>query len=61
LQDEVEIEGQLEFADHDQRRVAALQRQQIAAADLTLDDEAEPFKKGLDRPIKRRFQACSPV
>jgi hypothetical protein len=61
LQDELEIEAELEFADHDQRRIVALKRQQIAAADLALDDEAEPLKEGLDRPIKRRLQACSPV
>ena len=61
LQDELEIEGQLELADHDQRRVVALQPQQIAASDLTFDEEAEPFEEGLDRPIKRRLQNCSPL
>jgi hypothetical protein len=61
LQDELEIEGQLEFADHDDRWVVALQRQQIAASDLAFDDEAEPFEEGLDRSIKRRLQNRSPV
>jgi hypothetical protein len=60
LQDELEIEGQLEFADYDDRRVA-LQRQQIAASDFVFDDEAEPLEEGLDRPIERRLQNRSPV
>src|SRR5580693_1529828 len=54
LQDELEIEGQLEFADHDDREIVALQRYQIAASNLALDDEAEPFEEDLDRPIKGR-------
>ena len=52
LQHELEIESQLELTDHDDRRVVALQRYQITAADLALDDEAEPFEEGFDRPIK---------
>ena len=52
LQDEFEIEGQLEFADHDDRRVVVLQRQQIAASNFAFDDEAEPFEEGLDRLIE---------
>ena len=49
---ELEIESQFEFADHDDRRVVALQRQQIAASDFAFDDEPEPFEEGLDRPIE---------
>jgi len=60
VQDELEIEGQLEFADHDDRRVVALQRQQIAASDFAFDDEAEPFEEGIDRLIERRLQNRSP-
>ena len=56
MQDELEIEGQLEFADHDDRRVVALQRQQIAASDFAFDDEAEPLEEGLDRPMERRLR-----
>ena len=56
MQDEFEIEGQLEFADHDDRRVVALQRQQIAASDFAFDDEAESFEEGLDRLIEQCFQ-----
>jgi hypothetical protein len=40
LQDELEIEGQLEFADHDDRQIIALQRDQIAASNLAFDDKA---------------------
>src|SRR5271165_993754 len=43
LQDELEIEGQLEFADHDDGEIVALQRYQIAASNLAFDDKAEPF------------------
>jgi hypothetical protein len=50
LQDELEIEGQLEFADHDDRQIIALQRDQIAASNLALDDKTEPFEEDLDRP-----------
>jgi hypothetical protein len=52
LQDELEIEDQLEFADHDDRRVVALQRHQIAASDFAFDEEAEPFEESLDRLIE---------
>jgi len=37
LQDELEIEGQLEFADHDNREIVSLQRDQIAVSNLALD------------------------
>ncbi len=60
LQDELEIECQFEFADHDDRRIVALQRQQIAAFDFAFDDEAEPFEEGLHRPIERRLQIVLP-
>jgi virulence-associated protein VagC len=40
LQNELEVEGQLELANHDDRRIIAPQRQQIAASDLTFDNEA---------------------
>jgi hypothetical protein len=59
LQDELEIEAQLEFTDHDDRRVST--SAQIAASDFAFDDEAEPFEEGLDRPIERRLQNRSPV
>jgi len=60
LQNELEIEGQLELADHDHGRIIAPQREQIAASDLTFDNEAEPFEEGLDRSIEQRLQNRSP-
>jgi virulence-associated protein VagC len=57
---QLEVEGQLKLADHDDRRIIAPQRQQIAASDLTFDNKAEPFEEGLDRPIEQRLQNCSP-
>jgi hypothetical protein len=56
LQNELEVEGQLEFADHDDGRIIAPQRERIAASDLTFDNEAEPFEEGLDRSIEQRLQ-----
>jgi len=35
------------------------QRQQIAASDFTLDNEAEPFDEGLDRPIEPIFPSVA--
>jgi hypothetical protein len=59
LQNELEVEGQLELADHDDGRIIAPQREQIAA-DLTFDNEAEPFEEGLDGSIEQRLQNRSP-
>ena len=61
LQDEIEIEGQLEFADHDDRQIITLQRDQIAASNLTLDDKTEPFEEDLDRARKGHLQNRSHV
>ena len=52
LQNELEVESQLELADHDERWIIAPQRQEIAVSDLTFDNEAEPFQEGLDRSIE---------
>jgi hypothetical protein len=60
LQNELEVEGQFELANHDDRRIIAPQRQQITAPDFTFDNEAEPFEEGLDRPIEQRLQNRSP-
>jgi hypothetical protein len=60
LQDEFKIEGQLEFADRHDMSIVVPQRQQIAASDFTLDNEAEPFEEGLDRPIEQCLQYRSP-
>ena len=56
LQDELEIEAHLELADDDDRRVALFHRDEVAATDLALDDEAEGFEEGFDGRIERRFQ-----
>jgi hypothetical protein len=61
LQDELEIEGQLEFSDHDDRKIVSLQGDKIAVPNLALDDKAEPFEEDLDRPIKGRLQNRSHV
>ena len=42
-------------------RSSSLQRDQIAASNLALDDKAEPFEEDLDRPIKGRLQNRSHV
>jgi hypothetical protein len=49
LQNEFEVGGQLELADHGDGRIIAHQRKQIAASDFTFDNEAEPFEESLDR------------
>ena len=56
LQDQFQVEGKLQFADHHDRRIVAAQRHQIAAADLALDREAELFEEAFDGKIKRGFQ-----
>jgi hypothetical protein len=55
LQDQFEIERELEFADHHDRRIVAAQRHEVAAADLALDREAELFEEAFDGQIKRGF------
>ena len=61
LQDQFEIEGELQFADHHDRRIVAAQRHQIAAADFALDREAELFEEAFDGQIKRGFQDGSGI
>jgi hypothetical protein len=60
LQNELEVEGLLKLANYDDGRIITLQSQQIAASDLAFDNEAEPFEKGLNRPIEQRLQNGSP-
>ena len=59
LQNELEVEGQFELANHDGGRIVAPQRQQIATPDFTFDNETEPFEEGLDRPIEQRSESFS--
>ena len=61
LQDQFEIERQLQFADHHDRRIVAGERHQVAAADLALDGKAELFEEVFDGQIKRGFQAKAPM
>ena len=56
LQDQFQVEGKLQFADHHDRRIVAAQRHQIAAPDLALHGEAELFQEAFDGKIKRGFQ-----
>ena len=44
LQHKIKTEGQLQFADHDDRRLFSPQGDQIAAADFALDREPECFR-----------------
>ena len=59
LQDQFQVEGKLQFADHHDRRIVAAERHQVAAADLALDREAELFEEAFDGQIKRGFQGLS--
>ena len=52
LQNKIKGEGQFQLADDDGDRFAFSKGHQIAAADLALDVEAEPFEKALDRKIE---------
>ena len=53
LQHEFKTEGQLELADHHDRRLLSAQGDEIAPADLTLDREAACFEIALHRCVKR--------
>ena len=61
LQDQFQVEGKLQFADHHDRRIVAAQRHQIAAPDFALDGEAELFQEAFDGKIKRGFQNFAPA
>src|SRR6185437_12777997 len=60
LQHEFEIERQFQLTDHHDRRIAAAERNEVAAADLALDGEAELFEEAFDGKIKRGFQNDAP-
>ena len=57
LEDQFEVEGQLQFADHHDGRLALAQAQHVAAADLALDGVAGAFEKGFDGKVERGFHA----
>lgn len=60
LQDKLEIEAELELGDDDQRRRRALERDDVAAADLAFRIEAEFLEEAFDGRIERGFQARAP-
>src|SRR6266446_177900 len=53
LQHQFEIEAELQFADDDERRFIAADRDEIAAADFALHLEAKTLEKALDREVER--------
>jgi hypothetical protein len=61
LKNELEIEGKLEFADDDQRRFAAFERDEIAAANLPFDRKAAVFEEAFDGKIERALQSRTPA
>jgi uncharacterized protein len=62
LQYKLQRERQLEFADDYQRRLARAERHDVAATDLALHLEPEPFEKRLHRRIQRHLgHAGSPL
>src|ERR1700726_4826481 len=61
LQDQLEVEGKLQFSDHNDRGVVAVQRHEVATADFALDREAEVFEEAFDGKVKRGFQGGSSV
>src|SRR6478752_3471847 len=55
LEHELEVEAELQLADHDERRFVRAQGDQVAAADLAFDVESEAFEKALHRDVERRL------
>src|SRR6185436_7786932 len=55
LEHELEVEAELQLADHDQRRFVRAQGHQVAAADFAFDVESEAFEKALHRDVERRL------
>ena len=53
VEHQFKTEGQLEPADHHDRRLLSPQRDQITAADLALDGEAERFELAFHRRMER--------
>src|SRR6266436_4086922 len=59
MQKQLKIEGELEFANHDDWRLVAAEPHEVAAPDFALDREAEVFEEAFDGQIKRGFQGDS--
>jgi hypothetical protein len=61
LQHELEVEGELQLADDDERRLLAADRDEIATADFALDVEAEGLEEPFHRDVERGLQPRSRV
>jgi hypothetical protein len=61
LKNELEIEGELQFANYDQWRFASFERYEIAAAHFPFDQETKVFEEALDGQIERAFQSRTPA
>jgi hypothetical protein len=56
LQHQLQIEGELQLADDDERSAVRAERDQIAMADLSLDGKAKAFEETFDGKVERGFQ-----
>ena len=52
---EIEVKGELQFADHDDGRAAVHDADEVATADFSLHMKAEAFQEPLDRRIEASF------
>ena len=59
LQDEIEVEGKLQFTNHDDGRAALRDSDKIATANLPFYVEAKVFQELFDRRIEARFHLVS--
>ena len=56
LQDKFEVEAKLHLSNDNKRRVNALKRDDVTAANFALYDEPEALEKSFDGKVKRGFQ-----
>src|SRR5262249_45465872 len=61
LQDELEVEGELQLADDNERRLVAADRDEIATADFALHVETEGLEEPFHRNVERGLQPRSRV
>ena len=59
MQDEIEVEGKLQFTNHDDGRAALRDSDKIATANLPFYVEAKVFQELFDRRIEARFHLVS--
>ena len=60
LQQQLQIEGELQLADDDDRSVVRAKRDEVAMADFPISGKTEAFEEALDGKIERGFQGRSP-